>query len=69
MDNSIWAVAAVGTGAVMTPLILDVDVAAGSTGETIMGLISPLGSLLGVAFAVVCFGLLTAFFMGGGSDF
>jgi hypothetical protein len=69
MQNSIWTVVAVGTGAAFTPLVLDVDVAPGSTTETIMGLVSSVGSLVGVAFAVVCFGLLIAIFMGGGSDF
>jgi len=69
MDNSIWTVVALGTGAVFVPLVLDVDVADGSTGETIMGLLSAVGPLIGLAFAVAVFGLLITLFMGGGGEF
>jgi len=69
MDNSIWTVVALGTGAVFVPLVLDVDTTAGSTRETIMGLLSAVGPLVGLAFAVAVFGLLVTLFMGGGGDF
>jgi hypothetical protein len=69
MDNSIWTIVTLGTGAAFTPLVLDVETTAGSTRETIMGLLSAVGPLVGLAFAVACFGLLITLFMGGGSDF
>lgn len=62
MRGSIWSVVALFTAAAMAPAILDVDVADGSTGEAIMGLLTTFNPLLGLAAAVVGFGLLIAFF-------
>jgi len=50
----------------MAPAILDVDVTAGSTGEAVQGLLTTFGPLLGLAAAVVAFGLLIAFFTDSG---
>jgi hypothetical protein len=69
MKNSIWTVVALGTGAAFVPLVLDVNVADGSTSDTILGLLSAVGPLVGIAFFVSVFGLLITLFMGGGSDF
>lgn len=66
MRGSIWSVVAVFTAAAMTPAILDVDVAAGSTGETIQGLLTTFGPLIGLAAAVCGFGLLLVFFTDSG---
>jgi len=62
MRGSIWTVVAVGVGAAMTPLVLDVDVSSGGVGETALTLLSPFGVLLGLAFVIAAFGLLTMFF-------
>jgi len=66
MRGSIWSVVALFTAAAMTPAILDVEVAAGSTGESILGLLTTLDPLIGLAAAVVAFGLLVAFFTDSG---
>jgi len=44
----------------------DVDVAPGSTGDAIMGLLTTFGPLLGLTAAVVAFGLLIAFLSDSG---
>ena len=62
MRGSIWSVVALFTAAAMAPAILDVDVTAGSTGDDILGLLTTLDPLIGLAAAVVAFGLLIAFF-------
>ena len=66
MQGSIWTVVAVGAGAVMTPLILDIDVSGDETGETALTLLSSVDLLIGLAFAIVAFGLLIAFFTDSG---
>jgi hypothetical protein len=66
MRGSIWSVVALFTAAAMAPAILDVDVTAGSTGEAVQGLLTTFGPLLGLAAAVVAFGLLIAFFTDSG---
>ncbi|GEM_PF-6545118 len=66
MRGSIWGVVAVGVGAVMTPAILNVDVADDETGETALQLLSSVDILIGLAFVIVCFGLLVAFFTDSG---
>jgi hypothetical protein len=66
MRGSIWSVVALFVAAAMTPAILDVDVAAGSTGESILGLLTTFDPLIGLAAAVVAFGLLIAFFTDSG---
>jgi hypothetical protein len=62
MRGTIWTVVAVGVGAVMTPLILDIEVADGSTGADIMELLSSVGLLVSLAFIMATFGLLLVFF-------
>lgn len=52
--------------AAMTPAVLNVNVAAGSTGQTVMGLLSPFGTLIGLSAAVVAFGLLINLFTDNG---
>lgn len=66
MRGSIWTIVALGIGAVMTPLMLDIDVAGDETGETALTLISSIDILIALAFAVACFGLLLAFFTDSG---
>lgn len=66
MRGSIWTVVAVGVGAVMTPAILDADVGSDATGDTVLTVLSPFDLLIGLAFAVACFGLLIAFFQDSG---
>ena len=66
MRGSIWSVVALFTAAAMAPAILDVDVTAGSTGDDILGLLTTLDPLIGLAAAVVAFGLLIAFFTDSG---
>lgn len=66
MRGSIWSVVALFTAAAMAPAILDVDVTAGSTGEAVQGLLTTFSPLLGLAAAVVAFGLLIAFFADSG---
>jgi hypothetical protein len=66
MRGSIWSVVALFTAAAMAPAVLDVDVAPGSTGDAIMGLLTTFGPLLGLTAAVVAFGLLIAFLSDSG---
>jgi hypothetical protein len=66
MRGNIWSVVALFTAAAMAPAILDVDVAADSTGEAILGLLTTFDPLLGLAAAVAGFGLLIAFFTDSG---
>jgi len=66
MRGSIWSVVALGTGAAMVPAVLDVNVAAGSTGDDILGLLSTFDPLIGVAAAIVAFGLLLVLFTDSG---
>lgn len=66
MRGSIWSVVALGTAAAMTPAILDVDVTAGSTGETVLDLLTIFDPLIGLAAAVAAFGLLIVFFTDSG---
>jgi hypothetical protein len=49
----------------MAPLVLDVDVSGDETGETALALLSSFDPIIGLVFAIACFGLLTVFF---GSD-
>lgn len=65
MRGTIWTVVALGVGLAMTPLILDVDVSGDGTGETAMQLLSSFDPIIGLVFAIACFGLFLAFF---GSD-
>ena len=62
MRGSIWTIVALGVAAVMTPLVLDIDVSGDETGETALTLISSVDLLIGLAFIVAVFGLLTVFF-------
>lgn len=66
MRGSIWSVVALFTGAAMVPVVLDVEVAAGTTGASILGLLSPFGGMIGLAAVLVAFGLLIAFFADSG---
>jgi len=66
MRGSTWSVVALFVAAAMAPAILDVDVTAGSTGDDILGLLTTLDPLIGLAAAVVAFGLLVAFFTDSG---
>lgn len=66
MRGSIWSVVALGTAAGMAPAILDVQVADGSTGDTILGLLTTFDPLIGLAVVVVTFGLLLTYFSDSG---
>jgi len=66
MRGSIWSVVALFVAAAMTPAILDVDVAADSTGDTVLSLLTTLDPVIGLAAAVAGFGLLLAFFTDSG---
>ena len=66
MRGSIFTVVAVGAGAALTPVILGVDVTGDTTGQTVVDLLSPFADVVGLAFGVVAFGLLVAWFTDGG---
>jgi len=66
MRGSIWSVVALFVAAAMTPAILDVDVAADSTGDTVLSLLTTLDPVIGLVAAVAGFGLLLAFFTDSG---
>lgn len=66
MRGSIFTLVALGAGAAMTPLILDVDVSGDATGQTALDLLAPMGTIIGLAFAVAAFGLLLVFFNDSG---
>ena len=66
MRGSIFGIVAIGVGAALTPAILDIDVTGDGTGETALTLISSIDLLVGLAFAIACFGLLTAFYTDSG---
>ena len=66
MRGSIWSVVALGVGAAFTPLVLDIDVTGDSTGETALTLLSSVDIVIGLAFVIVAFGLLIAFFTDSG---
>jgi len=66
MRGSVWSIVAVGVGVAMTPAMLDVDVSGDATGETVLSLLSTIDPLLFLAFFIVVFGLLTAFFTDSG---
>jgi hypothetical protein len=61
MRGSIFTLVALGAGAAMTPVILDVDVS-GATSQTIVDLLSPMATVIGLAFGVSVFGLFLLFF-------
>ena len=65
MRGSIFGLVALGAGAAMTPVILDVDVS-GATSQTVSQLLAPMGTLIGLAFGVLAFGLFLTFFNDGG---
>lgn len=65
MRGTIWTFVAVGVGVAMTPAILDVDVSGDATGQTVLSLLSSFDTIIGLVFAIACFGLLIVFF---GSD-
>lgn len=66
MRGSIWSIVAVGAGAAMTPVILDIDVSGDDTGQTALDLISSIDIVIALAFVIVTFGLLIAFFTDSG---
>ena len=66
MRGSIFTVVAVGVGAALTPAVLDIDVTGDATGQTLVDLFAPWGTLLGLVFAVAAFGLLLKFFTDSG---
>lgn len=66
MRGNPFTIVAVGIGAVMIPLILDVDVSGDDAGETILSLIGTLDLVVGLAFMVACLGLLVAYFTDSG---
>ena len=66
MRGSIFTLVALGAGAAMTPVILDVDVAGDATGQTVVELLSPMATVIGLAFAVAAFGLLLVYFTDSG---
>lgn len=66
MRGNPFTIVAVGIGAVMIPLILDVDVSGDDAGETILSLVGTLDLVVGLAFMVACLGLLVAYFTDSG---
>ena len=66
MRGSIYGVVALGAAAAMTPVILDVDVGGDATGAAIVDVLSPMATIVGLAFGVAAFGLLVAFFTDSG---
>ena len=50
----------------MTPVILDIDVSGDETGQTALDLISSIDIVIALAFVIVTFGLLIAFFTDSG---
>lgn len=66
MRGSTWTIAALGVLAVFTPLLLDIDVGGDDTGETALSLLGSVDALIGLAFVIACFGLLTLFFTSDG---
>ena len=66
MRGSIFTLVALGAGAAMTPVILDVDVSGDATGQTVIDLLSPMATIIGLAFAVAAFGLLLVYFTDSG---
>lgn len=66
MRGSPFTLVAVGVGAALTPAVLDVDVTGDATGQTVVDLLAPMDTLVGLAFGVVAFGLLLMFFTDSG---
>jgi len=66
MRGSIWTIVAVGVGAAMTPVVLDVDVSGDATGQTALDLVAVLGPVVGLAFVIAVFGLRLACFTDSG---
>jgi len=66
MRGSIYTVVALGVGVALTPAVLDIDVTGDATGQTLVDLLAPWGTLLGLVFAVAAFGLLLTFFTDSG---
>ena len=66
MRGSIFTVVALGVGVAVTPAILNSDAAGDATGQTVVDLLAPWGTLLGLVFAVAAFGLLVTFFTDSG---
>lgn len=66
MRGSPFTLIAVGVGAALTPAVLDVDVTGDATGQTVLDLLAPMGTLIGLAFALTAFGLLLVFFTDSG---
>jgi hypothetical protein len=66
MRGSPFTLIAVGVGAALTPAVLDIDVTGDATGQTVLDLLAPMGTLIGLAFALTAFGLLLVFFTDSG---
>jgi len=66
MRGNPTTIIAVGIGAAMIPLVLDVNVSGDATGDTILSLLSAVGPLVSLAFVVACLGLLVAYFTDSG---
>mgnify|MGYP006926909624 CR=1 FL=1 len=66
MRGSPFTRVAVGVGAALTPAVLDIDVTGDATGQTVLDLLAPMGTLIGLAFALTAFGLLLVFFTDSG---
>ena len=66
MRGSTFTVVALGVGVALTPAVLDIDVTGDATGQTLVDLLAPFGTLLGLVFAVAAFGLLLTFFTDSG---
>lgn len=65
-QGSIFTVVALGVGVAMTAAILDVNVSGDATGEAVLSLLSPFGTLLGLVFFVAAMGLLVGYFTDSG---
>lgn len=66
MRGSTFTVVALGVGAALTPAVLDIDVTGDATGQTLVDLLAPFGTLLGLVFFVAAIGLLLVFFTDSG---
>jgi hypothetical protein len=66
MRGTIFGIVAIGTGVVMAPGMLNIDVSGDATGQTVSELLSPTATFIFLAFAVAVFGLLTAFYTDSG---
>jgi len=66
MRGSIFGIVAIGTGVVLAPGMLNIDVSGDAAGQTVAELLGPTSVFITLAFVVAVFGLLTAFYTDSG---